>query len=412
MPPATVLNQDAALKQIYRSGYFNDVVYTDKPLLALLPKFEGFVGRNMPVVIKYSNPGGRSQVFATALANITPSRIEDFLITRKHDYGVTQITGEAADAMESNNGSWLRGMMNELDGVLEQVGMNAHYCLYGDGSGQRGAVAGGGGTPTLTLTNISDIHKFYVGQTIDGTAAGMAGAPFGLPQVLTAVDGVAGTITAAGNWNVAYVATTDLFQEGDYTAAGTRNMLTGLPAWIPAVAPVPGALFNGVDRALDRVALAGLFQVAFGGTVEESLTRAAFLSDSNQGRPTHCFLNPINYRDLVNALGAKKIYNQSSVDSEHTGLKGVISFKSVVIDGPKGPIDCISDNGVPVDVAWMLEMDKWCLNSLGPLPKIIGKKDGNGTWLRSSFDDVLQVAVGYYGDLSCKSPKGNVQIAL
>ena len=53
MPPLTIVSADPALKQIYKSNYYNDVVYADKPLLAMLPKFEGFGGRNMPIVLAY-----------------------------------------------------------------------------------------------------------------------------------------------------------------------------------------------------------------------------------------------------------------------------------------------------------------------------------------------------------------------
>ena len=100
MPPLTIVSADAALKQIYKPGYMNDVVYKDRPLLALLPKSENFGGRNMPVVLEYGHPAGRSQVFATAQTNATPALYEDFLLTRVHDYGVTQIDGETADAID------------------------------------------------------------------------------------------------------------------------------------------------------------------------------------------------------------------------------------------------------------------------------------------------------------------------
>ena len=197
MPPLTIASADAALKQIYKPGYMADVCYKDRPLLAMLPKFEGFGGRNMPIVLEYGHPAGRSQVFATAQANATPALYEDFLLTRMHDYGITMIDGETADAMEQDAYSWIRGMTNQVDGILSQTARNLHIMAYGDGQGARGVVAGGAGTPTLTLATLSDIHKFEVGMSIDGTATGMAGAPFGFPQTITGINRIAGTITAA-----------------------------------------------------------------------------------------------------------------------------------------------------------------------------------------------------------------------
>ena len=143
MPPLTIASADAALKQIYKPGYIADVCYKDRPLLAMLPKFEGFGGRNMPIVLEYGHPAGRSQVFATAQANATPGLFEDFLLTRVHDYGVTQIDGETADAMESDRYSWVRGMSNQIDGILKQTARNLHIMAYGDQSGFRGVVGAG-----------------------------------------------------------------------------------------------------------------------------------------------------------------------------------------------------------------------------------------------------------------------------
>lgn len=408
MPPLTIASADAALKQIYKPGYMADVCYKDRPLLAMLPKFEGFGGRNMPIVLSYGHPAGRSQVFATAQANATPSLFEDFLLTRVHDYGVTMIDGETADAMEKDPYSWVRGMTSQIDGIMEQTARNLHIMCYGDGSGYRGVVGAGAGTPTLTLATPSDIHKFEVGMSIDATATGGAGAPRGFPQTLTAIDRIAGQITAAANWNAAIIATDDLFVEGDYTAAGSVNMVSGLQAWVPAAAPGAGAFF-GVNRTADVTRLGGLRQPAFGGTVEESLIRGAFLVDAHGGRPSHVFLNPINYRDLVNGLGAKVDYER--VQSPHVGMEGVIGFKSVVIDGPKGPIYCISDNACPEDVAWMLQLDTWVLASLGPAPKILNTKDGN-RWLRQTAADGYEIRVGYYGNMGCKAPGYNCRIAL
>jgi len=410
MPPLTIASADAALKQIYKPGYLNDVCYKDRPLLALLPKFEGFGGRNMPIVLEYGQPAGRSQVFATAQANATPGLFEDFLLTRVHDYGVTMIDGETADAMEQDAYSWVNGMTNQIDGILKQTSRNLHIMSYGGGQGNRAVVAGGAGTPTLTLATVSDIHRFEVGMSIDGTATGLAGAPFGFPQTITAINRIAGTITAAANWNAAFVATAELFVEGDYTAAGSVNMVSGLEAWVPAAAPGAG-LFFGVNRTADITRLGGLRQAAFGGTVEESLLRAAWLVDANGGRPSHCFLNPINYRDLVNGLGAKNMYNPSVVNSSHVGMEAPIGFKSVMIDGPKGPINCISDNACHEDVAWMLQLDTWVLASLGPAPKIINTKDGN-RFLRQTAADGYEVRVGYYGNIGCKAPGYNCRVAL
>ena len=407
MPPLTIASADAALKQIYKPGYIADVCYRDRPLLAMLPKFEGFGGRNMPIVLEYGHPAGRSQVFATAQANATPGLFEDFLLTRVHDYGVTQIDGETADAMETDKYSWVRGMSNQIDGILSQTARNLHVMCYGDATGFRGAINAPAAN-VITMTTPSDIHKFEVGMSIDGTTAAAVAAPHGFPQTITQIDRITGTLTAAANWNAAFVITDQIFVEGDYTALGSTNMVSGLNRWVPTLAAGAGVLF-GVNRALDVTRLGGLRQAAFGGTVEESLIRGAFLVDANGGNPDTCFLNPINYRDLVNGLGAKVTYER--VQTPHTGMDGVIGFKAVVIDGPKGPIKCVSDNACPEDVAWMLQMDTWVMASLGGAPKLINTRDGN-RFLRQNAADGYEVRVGYYGNMGCRAPGYNCRIAL
>jgi len=244
--------------------------------------------------------------------------------------------------------------------------------------------------------------------SIDHTIAGGAGAPRGFPQTLTQIDRITGTYTAAGLWNAAVVATDIAFVEGDYTAAASTNMVAGLNTWVPTLAAGVGVLF-GVNRALDVTRLGGLRQAAFGGTVEESLIRGAFLVDANGGKPSHVFLNPINYRDLVNGLGAKVTYER--VQSPHIGMDGVIGFKSVCIDGPKGPIYCISDNACPEDVAWMLQMDTWVMASLGAAPKLINTRDGN-RFLRQNNQDGYEIRCCYYGNMGCRAPGYNCRIAL
>jgi len=411
MPPLTIASADAALKQIYKEGYMNDVCYKDRPLLAMLPKFEGFGGRNMPIVLEYGHPAGRSQVFATAQANATPSLFDDFLLTRMHDYGVTQIDGETADAMESDAVSWVRGITNQIDGIMKQTARNLHIMAYRNGSGFRGIVGAGTGTATLTLTQAADAAYFEVGMSIDGCTG--AGAPHGTPGTIGAIDRLAGTITvAAGVWNAAIANADNLFVEGDYTAAASVNMVTGFEAWCPAAAPGAG-LFYGVNRTFDITRLGGLRLngAALGMSIEEGLVASAFLVDAHGGRSTHAFLNPVNYRDLVNALGAKRQYETATVNSQHVGIEAPIGFKSVVIDGPKGPIYCISDDACALGIAWVVQLDTWVLASLGPAPKIIGTKDGN-KFLRQGAADGYEIRVGYYGNIGCKAPGYNCRYTI
>jgi hypothetical protein len=384
----------------------NDVCFKDRPALALIPKYEKFGGRNMPIVLEYGHPAGRSQVFATAQANATPSLFEDFLLTRVHDYGVAQVDSETIYAMEGDTYAWVRGMASQIDGILNQTARNLHIMMYRNGSGYRGVVGAGTGTAVLTLTNPEDANNFEVGMSIDGATG--AAAPHGTPDTISAINRIAGTLTStAAIWNAAILNGDNLFVEGDYTIAAGINMVSGFEAWCPLVVPAPA--FFGVVRTADATRLGGLRFPGAALVIEEALNNAANLIASQGGTPTHCFLNYTNYNDLINSLGAKATYEQ--IESAHTGADGArIGFEGVRIIGPKGPIVVIPDNACPVNIGWMLQLDTWVMASAGPAPRIIDT-DGQ-RYLRVNNADQVEVRVGYFGNIGCRAPGYNCRIAL
>ncbi len=122
MASATMTAWDKALKQYYRAEEVAKVVYDSHPFLELCPKDTGFKGKNAPIPIYYTRPQGRSATFATAQSNSTASKVGEFLLTRKTNYGVAQISGEAAAASQGDRYSFLDAMTTEIDGVLRSVG--------------------------------------------------------------------------------------------------------------------------------------------------------------------------------------------------------------------------------------------------------------------------------------------------
>jgi hypothetical protein len=382
MPPLTIATADAALKQIYRPGYLNDVCFKDKPLLAMMPKYTKFGGRNMPIVLEYGKPQGRSVQFATAQTNATPSLFEDFLLTRVSNYGITQVTGETVDAMAEDAYSFIRGLSNQIDGILATVSRDLHHAAYRDGRGARGVGDGAWavGGAICTLNDPEDASNFEVGMVVTATAAGFGGAIRAGTVTLAGVDRINGTLTATANWNagIGAIANTDvLFQEGDYLLAGDFLKVRGLDAWCPAAAAPGAGLFFGVNRTADVTRLGGLRYNGAALTPEEALINGQALAAQHGGRPTHCFLHHTKYRDLENSLGARVQYEM--VQSGHKGTQGVIGFEAIKIQGNKGPIFVIPDEMCQVDYAWMLQLDTWCLNSLGRNKQGVGRQQRRST---------------------------------
>ena len=100
MATATTLTAwDNALKTYYRGAAVDELVYDSHPLLDLLPKDEKFRGKSAPIPVYCTRPQGRSATFATAQTNASASQIGEFLLTRKSNYGVATISGEAVAAL-------------------------------------------------------------------------------------------------------------------------------------------------------------------------------------------------------------------------------------------------------------------------------------------------------------------------
>ncbi len=263
-------------------------------------------------------------------------------------------------------------------------------------------------SPTITLANINDVVNFEVGMVLNtSTADGTSGAKKAGTVTLTAVDRDAGTLTASGNWTagIATAAVNDyIFQNGDFEA--TKQGLSGLAAWIPAVAPTAGDSFFGFDRSVDPVRNAGVrYTAGAGGPIEETLIQCAARLAREGGKPDTVVMNPIDVANLIVALGSKVIYDRSSsVDMPDIGFK----LPSIVT--PSGPLEIISDLNCPQGRGWMLTLKTWSFETLLGAPRILNL-DGNDMRASATSDSYI-FRIGYYGNLFCEAPGWNAYFAL
>ena len=406
MPTSLDLNTvTQALKEHYKDLRVKNMVYKDNPLLALMPKYEQFGGENMPIPTQYGIANRRSATFGTGQALNTATNLARFVLTRVKDYSFASITGESIKATESNADAFLKYATLEIDGAIQSLTRSLAVALYGDGSGQIGTIgsissnATGSGR-TITLTNTENVTNFEVGMVLrfaDNNTSALDSDTF----TVTAVDRDTGILTGdiASGGNIA--ATNAIFQSGDYVSASDRLKVSGLEAWIPS--GTPANLF-GVTRTADRTRLAG---VPFDGSsmpIEEALVSAASRLAREGGSPDHCFMDYTQFSNLEKALGSKVVYDKVSSDDADIG------FQALSIIGPKGPIRVIADQNCTPNVAYLLQMDTWSLNSLGAAPHILDL-DGN-RMLRESSADAYEVRVGFYGNVGCTAPGYNSRVAL
>ena len=393
-----------ALKEHYKPLTIKDMVYQDNPLLALMPKYERFGGENMPIPLQYGIANRRSATFATGQGLDSGTRLERFVLTRVRDYSFARITGETIKATEGNADAFLKYATMEIDGAIKSLTRSLAVSLYGDGSGkigQVGSTTGTSGTQTITLSNKEEITNFEVGMVLR-IATNTTSALENDVLTISEVDRDLGTIkvvitSSSGNLGAGDA----LFQSGDYVSASDRLKISGLEAWIPS--GTPANLF-GVTRTTDRTRLAG---VPFNGAsmpIEEALISAASRLAREGGSPNYCFMDYTQFANLEKALGSKVVYDKVSSDDADVG------FQALSIIGPKGPIKIIADQNCTPNVAYLLQMDTWTLNSLGPAPHILDL-DGN-RMLRIHNDDSYELRVGFYGNVACTAPGYNSRIAL
>lgn len=400
---------DAALKQHYTDQRVESMVYKDRPMMALMAKYEAFGGRNLPIVTWWGNAQGRSKTFATAQtagASAAP-KLDDFLLTRVRDYAIATIDNETLLASKGDANAFIEAATVAIDGCVRELSNSIAINMYRDSSGYRGQVnaepSETSSTFTITLKDAGDIANIEVGQNIliysaksGGSQRNSDGSDVSWP--VASVNRSAGTLVLTGDYTSSgTIAANDyIFVDGD-----RGNGIAGLEDWVPASAPSATAFF-GVDRSLDS-RLGGLRLDGTSGPIEEVLIEAEHIVSREGGKLDHVFLNYSKFAELKKALGSRVQY----VDLK-AGMEAQISFRGVLLDGAKGLIKVIPDQFCPANRIYGVQLDTWKLYSLGKAVRVI---DTDGlSMLRQASSDGVEVRYGFYGNVGCNAPGYNINI--
>lgn len=416
-------NQIAALKELYtdNSDYMQDLVYSENPLLALLPKNEsadGFAGKYIPVPIIYGTPQGRSHTFANAQNQQAPTSISSFFVYTIQDYELVTITNLLMEQTKSNAGAFIDEAKLQIDTGFRTIANNMAFELFGDGSGTRGRIASGtnpaGTTYVIVLAAPESVVQFEVNMTLVNYTytGGTISAISSSTAVVTGVDRINGIVTvlasgADATWTTAGKA---LGVNGDIIAGavstGTSLCMSGLAAWIPSTAPISSDNFWGVNRSYDVTRLGGLRYDGSALPIEEAITNALALVSREGGKPDLCIINFASYAALINSLGAKVQY----VQIEHDEVQ--VAFEAIQFHSAYGRVNVIADRSCPAQTAYLLTMSSWKLRSLGKAPHILRYGMEGLEGLRVGNADALEVRIGYYGNLICNAPGRNCVVSL
>lgn len=398
---------DAALKEHYNNQMVENLVYKNNPLLAMLPKYESFGGRNYPMPLIYGNPQNRSSTFSNASGLSSESQVEAFTLTRVKNYSLAFVDGETLDASKGDKNAFMSALTTEIDGAFTSISNDIAFGIGRDSSGYRAQVNAEpsvASTTVITLKNSEDVVGFELNQDIVIWSAKSGGSQrlydTGVTTgLISAVDRSAGTITV----NTAYTANGTIAADDFIFVNGDRgNKISGLEDWIPDSAPTSTAFF-GVDRSVDTNRLGGIRTTGTSMPIEEALVESAMDIGREGGNPDYAFLNYKQYAKLIKSLGSKVQYIDLDVN-------GVVGFRGVLIHGANGPIKVLADRSIRDQRAYLLSMNTWELASLGPLAKML-QADGNKL-LRQSSADAYEIRVGSYAQLGCKAPGHNGVVTL
>ena len=406
--PLDLATVSEAVKQHYKDFRIKDLVYKNNPFYALIPKYEKFGGLNMPIPLLYGNPQNVSADFETAQGETSTSSLGQFLLTRVKNYSVASITGETIKATEGKADSFIRYLTMEIDGAIHALSRDLAVQLFRDGGGYLGLVgADNDNSTTCDLTNPEDIANFEVGMTLifASNTGGNTGASTG-GGVISSIDRT--------NSKLTFSAATGGFSGGDYifrsgTQAGatldsdSAKAIMGLDGWIPSAAPSATAFFGQV-RTKDTERLGGIRFDGSAMPIEEALVSAAGKAARAGARPDTCLMSYESYINLEKSLGSRVRYDELKARDVDVG------FRSLAVQGPNGVINVVPDQNCQPDVAWVLQLDTWSLNSLGGAPHILDL-DGNRI-LRQAQKDAYEVRIGFYGNVACNAPGFNVRVAL
>ena len=415
MAGVTMTNFSYALQTMYVPELILDTVGRDHAFLGMLlaRRKRKVTGELISFPIQYSNGGGRSANFSYAQGNPNGSKGVKLALTTAQDFAVVQWTDEVLESSEgSDAAAFFDARKKEMDVKLIELGNSLSVSLFRSGSGSIGKISSAqvAGNTTLNLAVADDIKNFQVGAKVYFDSVDGGGTVGTTISFVRSVDLVAGTFElAATDGGAALTATAAdatagqfAFIYGDYDAKPE-----GLQSWIPTTVATSGDNFFGIDRYRDRVRLAGWYLDKTGYPVEEAIVAAAKdVTKISMANPKYCFLSPTDFLNLALSLSSKLMY----VDVKPNASVS-FGYRGIMINGPKGPIECIQDSDTPDGEAFLLDLDSWELLFKGSEPLHLQNRDG--LVIRAVSDaDAWEARMKYNVQLACGAPGFNARIKL
>lgn len=410
-PSENVQSNKEDLKEWYTTDEIRYAVLQAGPFFGMVPKFNSFKGKTLPIPLIYGDPMGASCTFATAKANKTNSQEASFALTRSKDYALASVDREARLASDDDKGAWMELAKIAIDGALNQCSRSIAISQYRDGTGIRGQIASTAtvSSNTIALADINDIAQFEPNMYVTFAPLRTGTVPRTGQAQIQAVDRNAGTLTFANPLNTIVTAAAP----GDYIhRSGDMGLAApGLGGWLVAPANRPTApgqdSWYGQDRFPDMTRLMGVFHDGTSQPVDEALIDLERKCTREGAHITHIFVNNVQYGAMLKSLATKIVYNRTQENARSsTGNVGSISFSGIEFEGSGGTVKVYPDFNCPSTKAFALTLPTWKLYSLDDAPHIFDL-NSDQEWLRDSGNDSYEVRVGAYYALGCRDVSKN-----
>jgi hypothetical protein len=320
----------------YSDRQIADAATRKHPFSDKASKAGNLSGEDFRYFLKHSNPGSVGGTFATTQASPGNSKGVQFATTPALKYGVITIHGPSM-ARAAGKGAKVELVMNETDGVLEEMADHLAFDLLRTGTGVRGRRASISGN-IVTLTNAADVRNFKVGMPV-----GASSLATGLSPRAGANTTVAGISRSAGTVTLADASQITSFSDNDYmfVPGDPGTCVEGIQAIIPFTAPAAAESFRGVDRSVDEQRLAGARLDLTSAPIEENIGSLATTIFDDGKVADSAFISPLNFWKVSRRLGAKVEYE--------AGRTADYGFQFINIITPGGVVKVYADPDMPAD---------------------------------------------------------------
>lgn len=399
---ATTTTAAAILRTQYTKDRVYWLAYENNPFVGTIDRHEDFGGDYYMVPVQTETPqGGSAGGFTTAQATEAASTFKRFQLTRKNDYAVARIDGEAWMAAQSNTYALVELFTREVDGAIHTNKRSLAISGFRSGTGSRGQISSGSNvsTSSITLNLTSDITNFALGMSIQLAATdGGTLRNSGANAVITKIDRLNGVLAFGDvltNYIAAAAANDFIVRTGD-----NNNVMIGMSGWVPG-ANVTNTLFNFLDRTADPLRLAGQFYNAQGQSIRATLIESIARIDVEGGDADIVWMHPRDKSILVQEMEGKSLYFKE-VQTPVPESDQTIGYKTIEADFDGHTVKVMGDLNVPRQHMYIGEWDTMSMYTLGQAPQIIDYDDLEA--LRVYNADSFEIRIVSRGDFGCKAP--------